>query len=473
MKNKLTLRFLTYSVISTILVFVLSSLIIHFIYSRSASTPEDPKYLAEVISQYIVFSNDQIRLTDDGKKHLNKNGAWLQVLNKEGLEIYNYQKPSDIATSYLPYEIAEITHKSIDGKTVFVSGYNDMTVLITFPRNQIQKISFEISSAGFFLWVSLTLIVSFSGSLIYLIMTRLFIKKLTGPISLMMMRIKQIGDFSSPKGENVSSGLYQEVFNNLNELEDKIEAAKENIQLFDRKRNEWIENISHDIRTPLSSIKGYAALMADHQYTFSKEEQNNYSEVILKNADAINNLVNNLSLEMKLINNKSPLSLKRMCLNDVIRDEISSILSDKKYSDRDVSFLEEKKIESNIDPILFQRAINNIIINALKYSAETSSVHISLREDPDGRVAISISDNGKGMTEKELRNLFTRYFRGENAQHTEGSGLGMPIAKNIIEAHSGTISVESEPGRGTTVIILLQSSNDTHLLPARLDSITL
>jgi signal transduction histidine kinase len=426
-----------------------------FFFSTNITDPADPKYFAQTVSQYLVEDDEKIRISEKGAEHLDETGAWMQILNNEGKEIYNYHKPENVPDSYLPYQIADISQQSKDGRTVFVSGRGDNTILLSFTENQIQKMSVDISAQGigFFGVLLLTLIVS--GTVVYLIMSRLFIKKFTGPISMMMTKINQIGDYAPQKGTVNSGGLYQEVFSNLTELENKIAQAKEERKKFDQKRNEWIANISHDIKTPLSSIKGYAELMADQKYTFSKEEHNNYSETIIKNADYIANLVNDLSLEMKLLNDKHILSLQKIRLNDIIRDEISFVLSDSHFLNRDVRFLESQDVECEIDPILFQRALDNIVINALKYSGDTSTVVISLIKESNGKPTVVIADNGKGMTDLEIENLFTRYFRGENTDQIEGSGLGMSIAKNIIEAHGGKISVDSKSGVGTTVTIIL------------------
>lgn len=456
MKNRLTLRFITYSVITTILVFILTSAaMLLFFFSTSSTDPADPQYLAQTISQYMIENEGQLSISEKGAGHLDKVGAWLQILDNRGVEIYNYHKPEGVPATYLPYEIADISKESKAGRTVFVSGYDNMTILLSFTEKQIQKMSIGISAQGIGFLGTLLVILVVSGTVVYLIMSRLFIKKFTGPISMMMTKINQIGDYAPQKGEVNSGGLYQEVFSNLTELENKIEQAKEERKKFDQKRNEWIANISHDIKTPLSSIKGFAELMADQKYSFSKEEHTNYSETIIKNADYIANLVNDLSLEMKLLNDKHLLTFQKIRLNDVIRDEISFVLSDSHFLERDVRFFESQDVECEIDPILFQRALDNIVINALKYSGDTSTVVISLNTEPNGKPTIVISDNGKGMTNVEIENLFTRYFRGANTDQIEGSGLGMSIAKNIIEAHNGTISVESKPGLGTTVTITL------------------
>jgi len=456
MKNRLTLRFIAYSVITTILVFILTfATMFIFVFSGNSPDRSDPRYLALVFPQYLTDDGGQISISDEGVEKLEQTGAWLQILDNKGIEIYSYRKPEGAPVSYLPYQITDISKESKDGRTVFVSGYGERTILLSFAENQIQKMSINISAQGIG-FVGLLLVILFiSGAVVYLIMSRLFIEKLTGPISLMMTKINQIGD-SAPQNENVSTeGLYEEVFSNLTELENKIEQAKEERKKFDRRRNEWIANISHDIKTPLSSIKGYAELMADHKYSFSKEEHADYSETIIRNADYISNLVNDLSLEMKLLNDKHLLSLQKTRLNDIIRDEISFALSDSHYLNREIKFLENQEVEREIDPILFQRALDNIVINALKYSGNTSTIAISLTKESSGKTTIVVADNGKGMTDGEIENIFTRYFRGENANQIEGSGLGMPIAKTIIEAHGGTISVDSELGTGTTVTITL------------------
>lgn len=134
-----------------------------------------------------------------------------------------------------------------------------------------------------------------------------------------------------------------------------------------------------------------------------------------------------------------------------LRELVIDIVNDPAFSNRNIEF------ESNtdecivlIDPDLFRRAIQNIIINALTHNPPETKVLISTRIDVQSNVHISICDNGVGISEDELPELFSRYYRGTSTKEkSEGSGLGLAIAKQIIELHGGNITVSSKRGKGT------------------------
>lgn len=114
---------------------------------------------------------------------------------------------------------------------------------------------------------------------------------------------------------------------------------------------------------------------------------------------------------------------------------------------------QSEKIEFDFDENLMRRCISNLIFNALIHNSEGTEVVVDIRNQ--GRINIEIRDNGKGIDEEDIRKLFNRYYRGTNTESHKGSGLGMSIAKEVIEAHGGNIFVESELGKGTSIKIEL------------------
>ena len=109
------------------------------------------------------------------------------------------------------------------------------------------------------------------------------------------------------------------------------------------------------------------------------------------------------------------------------------------------------------DPALLDRALGNVVDNAIKYGAGGGEITLSTSRGADGWVDLAVSDRGPGIPEEQLANLFDRFYRGDMDRHkARGFGLGLPIAKAIIESHEGSIDVWSEPGRGTTVTFRLQ-----------------
>jgi len=142
-----------------------------------------------------------------------------------------------------------------------------------------------------------------------------------------------------------------------------------------------------------------------------------------------------------------------------LKESIIDILNNPDYSDRNISFMgEDRKISYSFDEQLLKRAINNLIMNALIHNPEDTVIRIGIQTTDQTR--ITIEDNGRGMDAEEVNKLFQRYYRGTNTdEKAKGTGLGMAIAKQIIELHGGDIFVESALAVGTNITICFPQSN--------------
>ena len=142
-----------------------------------------------------------------------------------------------------------------------------------------------------------------------------------------------------------------------------------------------------------------------------------------------------------------------------MKESIIDILNNPDYSDRNISFMgEDRKISYSFDERLLKRAINNLVMNALIHNPEGTEIRIRIQAAD--KIRITIEDNGRGMNAEEVSRLFQRYYRGTNTdEKAEGTGLGMAIAKQIIEIHGGSIFVESAPDAGTNITICFHLSN--------------
>ena len=158
---------------------------------------------------------------------------------------------------------------------------------------------------------------------------------------------------------------------------------------------------------------------------------------------------------MKLKNNKSILKKEKVNIVSLVKNSVIDILNDSRYSEVDIRVeYSEDRIFIDIDRVLIQRVLNNLIYNALVHNDENISIVVSVYKNDN--TYITISDNGKGISESDLENIFDRYYRGTNTGEAHrGSGLGMSIVKQIVNAHNGDIKINSILGKGTDIEIIL------------------
>lgn len=181
--------------------------------------------------------------------------------------------------------------------------------------------------------------------------------------------------------------------------------------------------------------------------------QKKYGKIILRNAENLENIVENLNFTYQLKNGMFPINCENQNLVRLLKEVIITILNNPKYEKRSIAFnCVEDIIDFNFDNTLFKRAFTNLIYNSVIHNSSNTEIRVSIRKE-DG-IYISIEDNGRGMTEEEVKKLFERYYRGTNSSvSVKGSGLGMAIAKQIIEAHDGKINVKSKLNVGTSIYI--------------------
>ncbi len=226
---------------------------------------------------------------------------------------------------------------------------------------------------------------------------------------------------------------------------------------------ELISNISHDLKTPITSIKGYAEGIIDGVADTS-EKQNKYIKTIYAKANDMSVLVDELSLYSKIDYNTMNYTFAYVNLNSYFTDCIEELNFDLEMNGIKIIFKNHcnPDTEVSMDGEQLKRVINNIVGNAVKYMNKDSCfVEIEIREG-ENYVIIAITDNGVGIPTKDLAFIFDRFFRADASRNSTkgGSGLGLAIAKKIIQAHSGDIWATSEEGVGTTIFFTLRKRKE-------------
>ncbi|WP_339226077.1 HAMP domain-containing sensor histidine kinase [Oceanobacillus sp. FSL K6-2867] len=258
--------------------------------------------------------------------------------------------------------------------------------------------------------------------------------------------------------------LYREVFYAFYEMAQKLDASKKEREQLEKTREEWMTGISHDLRTPLTTMEGYGRLLESGEYEWSQQELKDIGKTIYEKSDYMVKLIEDFTLSFQLKNNAALVSLQTVEVNSFLKRVMKKFMNDITFQDYAISF---ELLDSNrvvqINERLFERMIDNLIYNAIKHNPPETSVVIQVEEAANNQdLKIRVIDNGIGMDEETKENLFSRYYRGTNTEESmEGTGLGMSIALQIAKLHQGTILVESEENRGTTVTVLFSEAEDS------------
>ncbi len=238
---------------------------------------------------------------------------------------------------------------------------------------------------------------------------------------------------------------------------------KEEIEVriqYEQELRELISNISHDIKTPLTAIKGYAEGLLDG-VADTPEKQERYLKTIYAKANDMTALVDELSFYAKIDTNTIPYHFEKVRVNDYFADCAEENMEELALINITMEFFSNVRPETEVlaDREQLHRVMNNIIGNSVKYRGEKETGRISIRLWEEERmVRVEISDTGQGIAEKDLPYIFDRLYRADSSRNSKqgGTGLGLAIVKKIIEEHGGTIRAESRISEGTTIIFTLK-----------------
>ncbi len=190
-------------------------------------------------------------------------------------------------------------------------------------------------------------------------------------------------------------GIFSEIYGALNKMDKEIRNSDKLQEETERMRSEWIANITHDLKTPLSPIKGYAELLADTSET-DGETARQYGEIILKNANYTEKLINDLKLTYQLDSGAMPFHPQSVNLVRYMKEAVIDIVNDPAFQDRNIGFESSaSKLAVNIDADLFRRAVSNLIMNALTHNSQETKVTISIAANSENSACICIADNGR------------------------------------------------------------------------------
>ncbi|MBS4173041.1 HAMP domain-containing sensor histidine kinase [Bacillus sp. FJAT-49736] len=236
----------------------------------------------------------------------------------------------------------------------------------------------------------------------------------------------------------------------------KLKESLELREQFESNRKELIANISHDLKTPITSIKGYVEGIMDGVAN-TEEKLTKYLRTIHAKSEHMDRLIDELSLYSKLDVKSLPFHFEEVNIQRFMKDYIEE-LSLENVSNLEVSLVAERSLRVIMDPDKFIRVMNNIVRNSIKYNdKEICKLGINIK-DTDKVVQVSIKDNGPGVELAEINRIFHRFYRTDPSRNvkTGGSGLGLAIASQIIEAHGGKIWAESAEGEGLTIHFTLK-----------------
>ena len=327
------------------------------------------------------------------------------------------------------------------------------TIILTSPMTFKQDIKSRMLSTTFVPFLILMLIA--------MIALMLMSNSLLKPIREIIKTSKSYAQGNFNARVNVTAK------NEFGELARYMEEMADELSRSNEYRKSFISNISHDFRSPLTSIKGYIEGIMDG-VADTEEKRNRYIRTIYNKVNDMNSLIEELFLYAKLDSNSVTYSFAKVNVDAYFQDCVEEISLDLESQGVDFGYFNYADRDTVIiaDPEQLKRVVNNIIGNSVKYASPDRKLMISLRIMEEAEfVKIEIEDNGKGIARNEVPLIFDRCYRTDASRNSSkgGSGLGLSIAKKIIEEHGGKIWAVSTEGVGTTMCFVLRKYKENNV----------
>ena len=306
------------------------------------------------------------------------------------------------------------------------------------------------------MFVAIFLILIFTG----LMLTRWIHKGVFHPVTELNTAMREIkeGNFEYALETGIK-GEIGDLYHNYEDMRLRLKESTEENRENEKQNRELISNISHDLKTPITAIKGYVEGIMDG-VADTPEKMDKYIKTIYNKANDMERLINELTYYSGIDNNRIPYNFHRINVADYFGDCVEEVGMD----------LEQRGIELNYsnladpctvviaDPEQMKKVINNIISNSVKYMDKSHGViDIRISDEADS-IRIEIEDNGKGIAQKDLGRIFERFYRTDASRNSAqgGSGIGLSIVKKIIEDHGGYIWATGREGEGTCIHFVLR-----------------
>lgn len=421
-------------------------------------TKEDPDKLLDQV--YLKKLNERL---SNHSSYLLVKKDWQNIysgLPKEGnyKDDLNYS-PKDGKDESLyvmdeqPYHIQQTNFTFSDGSVGQVLIYTNVAQIVP----QIKKLVAQI--------IITSLLILFAGS--FIAMFWLY-KSIVHPLNKLKTATENIKDgnlnFSVAAETDDEIG---EVCVAFEEMRLKLKGQIERNIQYEKESKELISNISHDLKTPMTAIKGYIEGIMDG-VADTEEKRNRYIRTIYNKVNDMNSLIEELFLYAKLDSNSVTYSFAKVNVDAYFQDCVEEISLDLESQGVDFGYFNYADRDTVIiaDPEQLKRVVNNIIGNSVKYASPDRKLMISLRIMEEAEfVKIEIEDNGKGIARNEVPLIFDRCYRTDASRNSSkgGSGLGLSIAKKIIEEHGGKIWAVSTEGVGTTMCFVLRKYKENNV----------
>ena len=441
------------SMIGIIVLFLLLNIVLFFsVLIWAWQTSETPKLsLNEICDSIVMDEAGHFTTSEELAELLEEHHAWAMLLDDKGTVIFQERMPEELPRQYTPADVAKFSRWYLGDYPVYVQEHPQGLLVVGGEKGSQVKYYFSVNES----YVKNL----FTG------LIAVFLANIIVVVLLIWKNIRHVEKAVTPilRGiETVSSGQPVSLpeKGELAEINRQLNKAGAFIVKKDSARADWISGISHDVRTPLSVILGFAGQLEDNQTLPAPAREQ--AACIRKQGEKLRNLISDLNLASRLEYSMQPLRLEKIYLVELARQVVCEFLDSGLEEQYRIAFSSDQESETASimgDEALLKRALYNLIQNSMIHNSSGCDISVSAAWNGNHTV-ITVSDNGIGVSAEKLEELKANTHRIESTDERLNlrHGLGVLLVWQIVEAHHGTMEIFSEPQGGYKTVLTF--SND-------------
>ncbi|OMF98801.1 HAMP domain-containing sensor histidine kinase [Paenibacillus sp. FSL R7-0337] len=409
-----------------------------------------PEKVVQEISSALQGSDGEYSLDPKAAALLQLNRAWAMLLDANGKVTWSEQLPPEIPRAYNIVEVAKFSRYYLLEYPVYIWEHPEEGLLVVgYPKYSYEKYQLEYLT-DWLRSLPLRVLLLLVCNVVLAVALSLFIG--TRLIRSIRPLINSIHALAKDKPVNLeTAGIFSDLSESINSASATLQTRNTQLKSRDEARSNWIAGISHDIRTPLSMILGYASNLEEQDNL--RGEQKRQAAIIRRQGEQLRSLVSDLNLVSMLEYDMQPLQLKPVRLSALARTVVSDTINnglEERYS-LDLCIMDER-LQVMGDEKLLYRAVSNLVQNSIRHNPDGRRITVTVSRSPNPKepeCCLSVSDDGPGVPSELLPELILLPYSGKRTRPVrQGHGLGLPMVARIAEAHKGKLVLESNTGYG-------------------------
>lgn len=447
-------RFISATVLISAFLLILNFVLLGVWVFKGMNGGYSPAAVVRSVAEGLHPSDNTYSLDSSPAGLLQQKHAWAMLVDSGGNVAWSYRLPDELPETYSLTDVSKFTRSYLMDYPVFVWEHDAGLVVVGYPKESLVKYQYILPPG----WVSSLPLRTFSlliGNIALALLLSLLIgSRLIRSLRPLTQGIQALAEerevFVEPKG--ILANLAQSVNRASALLRQKSDALANR----DEARSNWIAGISHDIRTPLSMVLGYASELEEDETIPAKQRKQ--AGIIRRHGEKLRSLVSDLNLVSMLEYEMQPLNTKPVRLSALARQAASEFLNNGLEESFTLELdISDETLRVNGDEKLLLRAINNLVQNSVAHNPEGCQILLQTSLNSDGKTCrIIVSDDGKGVSQSALSDLLELPYSSKRSRPVHnGHGLGLPMVARIAKAHRGQLILTSDTGKGLKAEILL------------------